>query len=157
MLLLAVCSGLCSSDRVVGETPLADCLAKLRIGEQEQNEAKGVSEANAREKIGQLMIQKSENALELSDLRVEIRSYHFGSKDKNPLECLRFFKKEEKDGARKLPNYESCIIPVEFHTKRARVFCTCREEEKLEAAKRAWRAILCLEDDDDTMPLSQDH
>ena len=152
-----MCSRLCSCDRVVGETPLADCLAKLRIGEQEQDGGEGVSEDNARDKIGQLMIEKSENTLHLSDLRIEIRSWHHGSKDNNPLERLRFFKKEEKDGARGVPNYESCELPRQFQSKRARVFCTCREEGKLEAAERAWRAILCMEEGEDTMPLSQNY
>jgi HD superfamily phosphohydrolase len=139
--------------KFVGEVYYDDCANKYDTDDTDE-----INEA-ALQDIVEVGTQIEADRLEQADLITEVRCCHYGSKQDNPLDKMRFFKKNSpEEGAYKLLNLQpqaygtSVDIPQHFMKKTLRIFCK-HEGETLKLAKEAFRTV--FETTDEEIGLSQ--
>ena len=75
--------------------------------------------------------------LTADDLFIDPVIFHFGMKEKDPFESIRFFSKKKPDKAFKIPLKKiSSLLPGEFQEKVVRVYCKHDSEVHIEEAER---------------------
>ena len=83
-----------------------------------------------------------DSKLKVKDLLIDIVTFDFGMKEKDPFDSIRFFSKKDHNKAKKIPLKEiSTLLPKKFQEEVIRVYCVCsskldEEKEKVKEAER---------------------
>lgn len=73
-----------------------------------------------------------------SDVTIDVVKLNYGMKDKNPIDEVRFYKKDNPDEATKIYKREvSFLLPDTFEEHQIRFYCKTTEAEKLQKAREA--------------------
>ncbi|XP_062418113.1 deoxynucleoside triphosphate triphosphohydrolase SAMHD1-like [Pungitius pungitius] len=105
------------------------------------------------------LAQKVPPVLDRGDFFVDVINFDYGKKDKNPIDSVRFYKKDKPSKAFKISkNQVSGFLPEKFTEQLVRVYCKKDDSESLEAAKYnfvQWRCSdnqFLLQDEDIKAP-----
>ncbi|KAJ0004744.1 hypothetical protein NQD34_010958 [Periophthalmus magnuspinnatus] len=81
-----------------------------------------------------------DESLQEEDFEITIATFDFGSKDKNPMDNLYYYKKSDKERAIKIPREKvsQFLLPERFSEKWIRVYCKSQDKKSiaLEAFKK---------------------
>ncbi|KAM8753761.1 deoxynucleoside triphosphate triphosphohydrolase SAMHD1-like [Acanthopagrus schlegelii] len=81
-------------------------------------------------------LAKLTEGLQSEDFEFSVITLDYGNKDKNPVDKVRFYSKENPDKAVKLPRERvSQLLPENFSETRVRIFCKRTDETSLNAAR----------------------
>jgi HD superfamily phosphohydrolase len=145
--------------KFVGEVVYEGCKQTLYLSSDDDKQAVF---SKAREGLLDAAAQMETGTLELEDedLILEVRSCHYGAKESNPLDNIRFFKKAATDcGGEELTTLcaqaygTSVDLPRQFMNRSLRIFCR-HDGEKLGLAKEAFKSV--FETEDEEIGLSQE-
>ncbi|KAG9332860.1 hypothetical protein JZ751_014487, partial [Albula glossodonta] len=94
--------------------------------------------------VGLMYIENQLNK-KTKDERQKVVDMTYGMKDKNPIDCMHFYSKDNPNKAFKIPKDRvSQLLPEKFSEQLIQVYCTKRDEQTLKKAKECfeeWRKL----------------
>ncbi|XP_042563446.1 deoxynucleoside triphosphate triphosphohydrolase SAMHD1 [Clupea harengus] len=153
---LSVCLSVCLSDcifqeilnsssaelegaRVILQNIICRRLYKF-VGEIRPTPHVDVSQVKQREWAKEVASSKPSGedvVLESEDFVVDVISFDYGMKDKNPMNYVHFYHKETTNKAKKIPKDQvSKLLPEKFAEQLIRVYCKRTDKPSLEDAKK---------------------
>ncbi|KAI1890240.1 hypothetical protein AGOR_G00151680 [Albula goreensis] len=112
---------------------LYKCVGLMYIENQLNKKTKDVRQKEVEEYLGKWP------GLSKDDFKVLVVDMTYGMKDKNPIDCMHFYSKENPNKAFKIPKDRvSQLLPEKFSEQLIQVFCTKKEEQTLKEGKKCF-------------------
>lgn len=84
------------------------------------------------------ILKKNGSMLRENDVTIDVVKLNYGMKDKNPIDHVRFYKKDSPDNATKIDKNEvSFLLPKMFAENQIRFYCKKNDEKSLSEANDA--------------------
>lgn len=84
------------------------------------------------------ILEENGSMLSREDITIDVVKFNYGMKDKNPIDHVHFYKKDDPNKAIKIDKSEvSFLLPGTFAEQQIRFYCKINDEEKLQKARVA--------------------
>lgn len=84
------------------------------------------------------ILKKNGSTLHENDVTIDVVKLNYGMKDENPIDHVRFYKKDDPDNATKIDKSKvSFLLPAMFDEQQIRFYCKKNDDQSHEEARKA--------------------
>lgn len=87
------------------------------------------------------ILETKRKGLRKNDVTIDVVNLNYGKKDENPIDHVRFYRKNDPDKAEKIKKSEvSGLLPTKFEEQKIRFYCKKNDKNSLKKAYIALQA-----------------